>query len=79
MISLYNMQNTDKILYEALKLSPAEKARVIDELIKSLDQPDEEMDKIWMKEGESRIDAYDRGELKTVTVEEAFLKYKSKP
>lgn len=73
------MQKTDKILDEALKLSPAERARVIDELIKSLDQPDQEMDNLWMKESESRIDAYERGELKTVSVEEALLKYKSRP
>jgi len=55
----------EKILDQALKLSPVEKSKIIDRLIESLDQPDEELDKLWMEESESRIAAYERGEIKT--------------
>jgi putative addiction module component (TIGR02574 family) len=65
----------EKVLDEALKLATAEKARIIEQLIKSLDQPDEEIDKLWRKESESRIDAFERRDIRSVTVEEAFSKW----
>jgi putative addiction module component (TIGR02574 family) len=73
------MSEIEKILEKALRLSQAEKSKIIDQLIKSLDQPDKEIDKLWSQESESRIDAFDWGDIKSLTVEEAFLKYKSKP
>ncbi len=73
------MSTIDNLLDKALKLSPAEKAKIIDQLIKSLDQPDEEINKLWTKESESRIDAFERGDIRSHTVEEAFSKYKSNP
>jgi len=49
---------------------------MIDRLIKSLDQPDKTIDKLWMRETENRIDACEKGKLTSVTVEEAFSKYR---
>ncbi|MFX0202306.1 MAG: addiction module protein [Candidatus Hodarchaeota archaeon] len=34
------------------------------------------MDELWAKEAESRIDAYERGELKAVALEKVLEKYK---
>lgn len=31
--------------------------------VKSLDKPNHEIDELWKKEAESRIDAYDEGKL----------------
>jgi putative addiction module component (TIGR02574 family) len=64
------------ILKEALTLKPSEKAELVDKLLSSLDKPDKEMDKLWAQEAEARIDAYDRGEIKAVTLKEVLEKYK---
>lgn len=70
------MQKKDKLLKEVLNLNPLEKANIIDELLKSLDEPDEAIDQLWIQEAESRIDAYEKGQLKSVSVNEVFSKYK---
>ena len=70
------MQKKDKLLKEVLSLNPLEKANIIDELLKSLDEPDEAIDQLWVQESESRIDAYEKGQLKSVSVNEVFSKYK---
>ncbi|MEX0906184.1 MAG: addiction module protein [Balneolaceae bacterium] len=72
------MSEKEKLLYEALQLSSVEKADIIEQLIKSLDEPDAAIDKLWMKESENRIDAYERGEISSITVEEVVQKYKSR-
>ena len=72
------MTNKEKLLEEALALTPKEKAEIIQELIQSMDHPDADIDELWKIEAESRIDAYEREELKTVSVEEAINKYKKK-
>jgi len=64
-----------QVLGEALRLSPAERASVAEELLSSLDKPDQEIDEIWAQEAEARIDAAERGEMQTVSEEEVFAKY----
>ena len=66
------MENTKKILEQFMKLPPLEKANVIDLLLKSLDEPDPSLDKLWAKEVENRVDAFDSGKLSTITEEEFF-------
>lgn len=52
---------------EALKLSAWEKAHLIDTLWESLDAANQgEIDRAWLEESRSRLDAYRRGELKTL-------------
>ena len=70
------MNKKDEILKDLLVLSPQEKALIIDELLKSLDEPDAEIDKLWKQESEARIDAYEKGQLKSVSAAEVFSKYK---
>ena len=70
------MAAPNKILKEALTLKPAEKAELIDKLLSSLDKPDAEIDELWAKEAESRIDAYERGEIKAVALERVLERYK---
>jgi len=61
---------------EALTLNPIEKIQLIDELLLSLAEPSKEIDDIWAKESEDRIDAYDKGLIKSVSSTEVFSKYK---
>lgn len=66
----------DEILKKALALDSAQKAELIDKLISSLSTPDKEMDELWAKEAESRIDAFERGKIKAVALDEVLEKYK---
>jgi len=70
------MINTENVLREALTLRPFEKAQLIDKLLASLDKSDPEIDKLWTKEAEDRIDAYDQGKIKAISLEKVFQKYK---
>jgi putative addiction module component (TIGR02574 family) len=70
------MATPKEILKEAITLSPSQKAELIDNLLSSLDSPDREIDELWSKEVESRIDAYERGEIKTVILEKVLKRYK---
>ena len=64
------------IFEEAVRLSPDKRAKLVDTLLSSLDKPDEEIDRLWAAEAESRIDAHERGEIKSVSLEEALKKYR---
>ena len=70
------MNTTDNIFKEILTLRPSEKAQLIDKLISTLDKPDKEIDELWAKEAEDRIDAYDQGKLKAVSLEKVLQKYR---
>ena len=67
---------SQEILNRALELPPADKAHIANELLASLDQPDEAIDALWRKEVEDRIAAYKAGALKSVSLEEVLAKYR---
>ena len=67
---------TKQILKDALALPPIERANLVDYLLSSLDQPDEHIDSLWRKEVEERIDAYQSGRMKSVSLEDVLLKYR---
>jgi putative addiction module component (TIGR02574 family) len=66
-----------EILDRVMELPAVEKARLIDQLLSSLDEPDEAIDALWRKEVEDRIQAYQAGQLKSVSLEEVLAKYRS--
>jgi putative addiction module component (TIGR02574 family) len=70
------MINTENVLREALTLRPFEKAQLIDKLLASLDKSDQAIDELWSKEVEDRIDAYDQGKIKAISLEKVVQKYK---
>ena len=60
-------QTTEEIIAAALKLPPESKARLADELLASLDGPEQtEIDNAWAIEAERRIDEYETGGIKTI-------------
>ncbi|MBF8270087.1 MAG: hypothetical protein HW386_1796 [Gammaproteobacteria bacterium] len=61
-----------KIFQEAIKLPAMERASLIEELLSSMDKPDPELDKLWVKETEDRLAAYRRGDMKSYTADEVF-------
>ena len=62
----------NEVLEQALELKANERSKLIDELLKSLDKPDEEIDEIWAEEADKRLEAYRRGELRAVPMENVF-------
>ncbi|VAW56002.1 hypothetical protein MNBD_GAMMA07-1106 [hydrothermal vent metagenome] len=70
------MSTAMEILKEAIQLDPNEKAKLVDQLITSLDKPDKNIDKLWAEEAESRLEAYKQGNLKAISIEEVLSKYK---
>jgi putative addiction module component (TIGR02574 family) len=64
------------IIEKALALKPLEKADLVDRLLSSLDQPDQAITELWAREAESRLDAYEAGKLKAVSLEKVLSKYK---
>ncbi|MBU2446338.1 MAG: addiction module protein [Bacteroidetes bacterium] len=63
---------TKQLLERALQLKPFEKALIVDGLLKSLDEPNKEIDDIWTSEAEKRLKAYRGGHLKGVPIAEIF-------
>lgn len=62
-----------RILDDALELPPVERAELVEEILSSFDFPArQEVDALWAKEAEDRIDAYERGEAKSRPADEVF-------
>ena len=68
------MATPKDILEEAIALQPIEKAELVDSLISSLDKSDSALDQLWAKEAESRLTAYKKGELKSLSINEVFCR-----
>ena len=66
---------SEQILRQALSLSPQDRAEVVERLLASFQTPpDPNLDELWAREAEDRLDAYDRGELGAVPGEEVFAR-----
>ncbi len=63
---------TSEIFEQALQLKEIERTLLIDFLLRSLDKPDPEIDRVWQEEAMRRVKAYDEGRLECVSMEEAF-------
>jgi len=72
------MNSAKDIINQAMALPAEERAIIVEQLLLSLDAPDEELDRIWAEEAEARLDAYERGEIETVSIQEAMAKYDNK-
>jgi len=70
--------NTEKLLRQALTLTPSERAEMAEGLLTSLDRPDPEIDQLWAREAEDRIDAAEGGAMKIIPEEDVFGKYEDR-
>jgi putative addiction module component (TIGR02574 family) len=66
------MENCESLLKKALLLKPQDRFLLIDGLIRSLDEPDQEIDAIWAEEAEKRLRAHREGKTQGVSYEEVF-------
>jgi putative addiction module component (TIGR02574 family) len=66
-------KSSEHILAEALKLTPAERAELVENLLSSFEfQPRKAIDALWAREAEDRIEAFDRGEMTAIPAKDAF-------
>ncbi len=56
----------------ALKLDPADRFDLVDQVLHSLDRPDPEIDRIWLEEAERRLSAYRAGKVRGIPAEEVL-------
>ncbi len=65
----------DRIFKDALALLPVERAELIEKLFQSFDRSvSSKIDAAWAEEVESRIDAYEYGEIKASSAEDVFAR-----
>jgi len=65
----------ERIFKDALDLLPVERAELIEKLFQTFDRSaNSNVDAVWAQEVESRIDAYERGEIKASSVEDVFAR-----
>jgi len=69
---------SEDLLKEALDLPPIERAALVDQLLTSLDKPDEAVDEVWRKEIAARLRAYRSGTAATVSAEDILAEYRAK-
>ena len=67
---------TQEILDRALKLPAVDKAYLVDELLTSLDKPDEAIDAMWRQEVEDRLKAYKAGNVRAISLAQVVAKYR---
>jgi putative addiction module component (TIGR02574 family) len=69
-----NTQSTS-IAEEAERLPVADRIRLVELLLASLDKPDPEIDRIWADESERRLDGYLKGETKARDAKDVLAKH----
>ncbi len=66
--------NTKQLIEEVVSLPVEERALVADSLLRSLNQPESEIDKAWAKEAKRRLDEFRSGQVRGIPGDEVFNK-----
>jgi|AntRauTorcE11897_2_1112592.scaffolds.fasta_scaffold107321_1 putative addiction module component (TIGR02574 family) len=72
------MNASKELLEKVLVLPESERAEIAEALLKSLTKPDPEIDQLWREEAEERVTAYQKGEIKAVSVQDIIKKYSAR-
>ena len=67
----------EEIEAAAMRLTPAERARLAERLLVSLDEDDEIL-ATWVAEAERRGDAFDRGEMEAIDFDESIARARAR-
>jgi len=70
------MPSCQELYQQANQLTLLEKLHLAEFLLADLDKPDQEIDVIWKDEAQKRWQAYQAGELITVSYDTMMQKYK---
>lgn len=67
------LEHREEILAKALELSPMERAELIENLLSSFEfSSRKDRDALWAQEAESRIDAFERGDIAAIPAKNVF-------
>jgi putative addiction module component (TIGR02574 family) len=66
----------DPMVEQLITLPDMDRLQIVDYLLESLDIPNQEIERLWVAESQDRYSAYIRGEIKAISMEEVFAKYK---
>jgi putative addiction module component (TIGR02574 family) len=70
------MIKTEELFDQAISLPIETRMLLVDKLLQSLNPTQAEVDKVWANEAEDRIEAFDRGEMAAIPVEDVFAEIK---
>ena len=69
------MATAADIVKQIEQFAPVDRVKIIDAVIRDTIKPDNEIEKIWVREAEVRWDAFVRGDIKPVSYREVMEKY----
>ncbi len=69
------MSVVEEIFLEVSPLKSLDKLQLVEKILASLHPIDKEIETVWAKEAEARVEAYEKGVLSTVSADEIFAKY----
>ena len=69
-------EQVKKLADEASKLSPDERAELVEGILESFDPIDPSNDALWLAEAQDRVQAYQRGEIAAVEMDEVLEKHR---
>jgi len=64
--------SANDILKQAINLKPQERYILIENLIASLNEPDKDIENLWIEESQKRLKDYNEGNIETVSYDEVF-------
>jgi putative addiction module component (TIGR02574 family) len=70
------MTAIEKIKFDITRLTLKERVELVDELLSDLAEPDAALEAGWSAEAAERLAAYDRGEIKGVSLDELLARRK---
>ncbi|MCD6184997.1 MAG: addiction module protein [Deltaproteobacteria bacterium] len=68
------MENCESLLKKAILLKPQERFLLIDGLIRTIDEPNKDIDTIWAEEAEKRLIAHRNGKTTGISFKDVFGK-----
>lgn len=69
-------QISKELVNDVLALSTNERVALVEQLLQSLDAPNDEINEIWSKEADARVLAYEKNEIHSKPSSEVLKKYK---
>ena len=69
------MESVEQLAQKAVNLEPADRLRLVEAILFSLDKIDPDIEQSWVAEAEARYEAYRKGELQAVEWEEVRKRY----
>lgn len=66
-------KESKQVLHKAMDLPPIARAELVEEILASFDFPArQEIDDLWSREAEERIDAFERGDISAKSAKKVF-------